>query len=144
MLKFDDLAGAKWVLPPRKMGPREEWEQVFLRNGFPPPFVSVETRSIGAMRTLVARAGFLAWLPDLLLAYQGTEDAIKVLPVAGAATLRNFAVYRRRQGVLSLPTIKLLDELRRVVGDIASVRADPEPASGRLAAAGRVIRKSTG
>lgn len=120
-LEFKDLAGARWVLPPRKMGPREEWHQVFLKNGCTPPPVSVETRSVGAMRTLVARAGFLSWMPNLLLAYQGTNDSIRVLPVAGASSLRHFAVYRRRFGVLSQPTLKLLDELRRAVRDLPHV-----------------------
>jgi len=121
LLEFKDLAGARWVLPPRKMGPREEWHQVFLKNGCTPPPVSVETRSVGAMRTLVARAGFLSWMPNLLLGYQGTNESIRVLPVVGASSLRHFAVYRRRYGVLSKPTLKLLEELRRAVRDLPEV-----------------------
>jgi len=125
-LAFSDLVDAKWVLPPRRMGPREEWQQAFVRNGYTPPAVSVETHSVGAIRTLVAHAGFLSWLPDLLLAYQGTQEAIAILEVPGAATLRNFAVYKRRIGVLSQPTIKLLEELRLVVPSLASVDAEPD------------------
>ena len=143
-LHFEDLADAKWVLPPRKMRPREEWHQMYLRNGYTPPFVSVETRSVGAMRTLVAKAGFLSWLPDLLLAYQGTDQSIAALPLAGASSVRNFAVYRRRQGVLSLPSTKLLEELRRTVRDLASLRADSPPAGALRPVIDREIRKARG
>jgi DNA-binding transcriptional LysR family regulator len=117
-LELSDLTGAKWVLPPRKMGPREEWHQMFLRNGFQPPEVAVETRSVGAIRSLVRRAGFLSWLPDLLLAYQGSEASIQALNVENASSLRHFAVYRRRFGLLSQPAAKLLEELRTTVKEL--------------------------
>lgn len=117
-LELSDLTGVKWVLPPRKMGPREEWHQVFLKNGHQPPVVAVETRSVGAIRSLVGRAGFLSWLPDLLLAYQGTEASIQTLPVLNAYSLRHFAVYRRRFGLLSQPAAKLLEELRITVCEL--------------------------
>ncbi|MDM0110396.1 LysR family transcriptional regulator [Variovorax sp. J22R24] len=117
-LELSDLAGAKWVLPPRKMGPREEWHQMFLKNGYPPPEVAVETRSVGAIRSLVRRAGFLSWLPDLLLVDQGGEDSIEALGVANTDSLRHFAVYRRRFGLLSQPAAKLLEELRTTVREL--------------------------
>jgi DNA-binding transcriptional LysR family regulator len=122
-LQLADLMNEKWVMPSKKMGPREEWNNLFLSRGLVPPPVSVETRSVDAMRSLVARSGFLSWLPNLLLAYQGTNELIKVLPVTGASSPRNFAVYRRRRGTISLPTVKLLEELRVVVKELRNVNS---------------------
>lgn len=111
-LDLSDLLYEKWVLPSRKMGPREEWQQVFLSNGLIPPPVAVETRSVDAMRALVTRSGFLSWMPHLLIDTQGLKNLITPLPVHGASSIRHFAVYRRRHGILSPPAAKLLEELR--------------------------------
>jgi DNA-binding transcriptional LysR family regulator len=122
-LQLADLMNEKWVMPSKKMGPREEWNTVFLHQGLVPPTVTVETRSVGAMRSLVARCGFLSWMPNLLLAYQGSNELISVLPVTGAHSLRHFAVYRRRRGTISLPTTKLLEELRVVVKELRDINS---------------------
>lgn len=114
-LGLADLVTHKWVLAPKKMGPREEWQQVFLASGVEPPQASVETRSVAVMRSLVARCGFLGWLPDALLSAGGMADVIKPLTLAGAHVPRHFAIYRRRHSILSAPAVKLIEELRRVV-----------------------------
>lgn len=76
-------AGRMWGLTPRKMGPREEWQQLFRANGLVAPAPAVETRSVSAMRSLVARSGFLSWLPDALLTAAGTAEAIRPLMIEG-------------------------------------------------------------
>lgn len=114
-LRLADLAGQRWALPPRRMGPREEWQQLFIAQGLEPPPVAVEARSINALRPLVAGGGFLSWMPRLLLGESQGSRAIDVLPVEGAFSVRHFAVYRRRRGTLSPATAQMRDELRRQV-----------------------------
>lgn len=119
-LQLADLAGEKWVLTPKKMGPREEWQQLFRAHGLVPPPPAVETRSVSAMRSLVAHCGFLSWLPDALLTSGGTAEVIRPLSIEGAHVPRSFAIYRRRHGILSTPAAKLIEELRRVVKSLAT------------------------
>jgi DNA-binding transcriptional LysR family regulator len=124
-LRLDDVLQEKWVLPPRRMGPREEWQQLFLGKGIVPPSPSVETSSVGAMRSLVSRCGFLSWLPDALLTSEAAANAIRPLMIEGAHVPRHFSVYRRRHGILSPPALKLIDELRRTVKSLV-VSAFPD------------------
>ena len=119
-LALGDLAGERWVLPPRGMAPREEWQQVFRAQGLAAPAVTVEARSVNAMRALVSRCGFLSWMPRLLLgAHLGLPRPIDVLPVAGVFVDRTFAIYRRRVGTLSPATVQLRDQLLRQVESLA-------------------------
>lgn len=67
------------------------------------------------MRSLVARCGFLSWLPDALLSAGGMTEAIQPLMIPGAHMPHHIAIYRRRHGILSSPAVKLIEELRRVV-----------------------------
>jgi DNA-binding transcriptional LysR family regulator len=124
LLQQSDLLGEKWVMPPRKLGPREEWQQWFLESELAAPAVAVETRSVDAMRALVARSGFLCWMPRLLIQSPSVSDSlIAPLPVEGAKFFRHFAIYRRRHGVLPAPSVKLLEELRQAVNDLRAADA---------------------
>lgn len=114
-LGLADLAGERWVLTPGRMGPREEWQQVFRAGGLEPPQPAVETRSVSAMRSLITRCGFLGWMPDALVSASGTANGIRPLLVEGAHVPRYFAVYRRRHGILSAPAARLIEELRYAV-----------------------------
>ncbi len=126
-LQLADLADQRWVLPPRKMGPHEEWLQLFWAQGLPAPAVAVEARSINAIRALVVRCGFLSWMPRLLLGeHQGLPRPIEILPVAAVTTMRSFAVYQRRHGSLSPASALLRDDL------LALIRALPSAAASGL------------
>ena len=126
-LRLADVVSGKWVMAPKKMGPREEWDQLFLRHGVMPPVPAVETLSVDAMRTLVSCCGFLSWLPDALLIKEGTRT-IHPLRIENAHVPRQFAVYRRRHGILSPPAVRLIDELRRSVKSLAMSVCHSEPA----------------
>ncbi len=125
-LRLADLQDARWTMPPRKMGPREEWEQMFRAQGVPVPPVAVEARSINAMRSLIVQCGFLSWMPRLLFgAHQGLPRPIEVLEVDETATIRSFAIYRRRHGTLSPATAELRDELLRQLSALPPAATAP-------------------
>lgn len=115
-LTLAQLEGQRWALPPRRMGPREEWHQMFWAQGLPTPVVAVETASINAIRALVVRSGFLSWMPRLLL---GETDSfahrLHVLDVQGVSAARTFALYQRRHGTLSAATVRLRDDLLQMI-----------------------------
>lgn len=119
-LRLEDVVQEKWALPPKKTGPREEWQQVFVKRGMSAPLPAAETRSVAAMRSLVSNCGFLSWLPDTLLKPAGARCNIRPLVIEGVHLPRHFAVYRRRHGILSAPAAKLIDELRVVVRNLNS------------------------
>lgn len=122
-LTLTDVVAEKWVLAPKKLGPREEWQRVFLANGMVPPQPAVETRSVSVMRSLVARCGFLSWLPDALISAGGMGEKIRPLMIECAHVPRHFAIYRRRHGILSAPAAKLIEELRHAVKSLATSAA---------------------
>lgn len=62
-LALRDLLGERWALAPRGTQPRSEFMQLFAEHRLDPPQAVVETGSIIAMRQLIARGGFLGWMP---------------------------------------------------------------------------------
>lgn len=85
--------------------------------GLPPPDIVAETRSIIALKALVARAGFLSWMAAPMCEAEQKAGMILPPPVEGAHAPRRLAVYRRRQGILPAPAAaRLLEQLRQLTG----------------------------
>ncbi|MGT2455374.1 LysR family transcriptional regulator [Cupriavidus basilensis] len=110
-LGLADLLEEKWVMPPRQVRYRQEWQQAFQQHGISPPRVCVETRSLETIRSLVGKFGFVSWMPYLLYETQCKTGQIMGLPVAQASVPRHLAVYRRRRGSLPSPAVHLLTEV---------------------------------
>jgi len=111
-LTIRSLLDQPWVLPPRDSPPRQQFEALVLSLGGSLAPVAVETRSISAIRALVARTQFLAWLPQRLYAADEAAELIRALAVEGMAIERRFFVYRRRRGFIPPAALRLLEELR--------------------------------
>ena len=117
-LALADLQGHRWALAPRGTQPREEWRQAFAARSLTPPVAIVESRSVTALRSLVATGGFLGWMPKLLVGnLPGDAAALSVLPVRDVKSFRRFALYHRREGTMSPATVGMRDEL------LAQIRA---------------------
>lgn len=101
-----------WVLPPPDAAPRQQFEAQLAALGLPAPTVAVETRSPGAIKALVAKTRFLAWLPQPLFAAEEAAGLLKALPVNGLQQTRRFHVYRRRRHFTPPAVRKFLDELQ--------------------------------
>ncbi|XYI37555.1 DNA-binding transcriptional regulator, LysR family [Cupriavidus necator] len=117
-LRLADTAACRWVMPPRGTAPFDELQRLFARAGLPPPDIVAETRSIIALKALVARAGFLSWMAAPMYEAEQKAGMILPLPIEGAQAPRRLAVYRRRQGILPAPAAKLLEQLRRLTSDV--------------------------
>lgn len=115
-LTLADTAGHRWVMPPRGTAPFEELQRLFATAGLAPPDIVAETRSIVALKGLVMRGGFLAWVAEPMYEAERRAGLIRELPIAGASAPRRLAVYRRREGILPGPAARLLELLREVTG----------------------------
>lgn len=112
-LRLEDLLDQAWALAPRGTQPRDELRQLYLDHQLPPPQATVESRSLVALRQLVAGGRFLGWMPRQLVEStpEAVDGAIGILRLQGIRSVRRYALYRRREGTLSYATQALRDEL---------------------------------
>lgn len=103
-----------WACTPRGTAPFTHMQQTFKAQGLAYPDVVVETRSIIALKSLVSHAGFLCWMAGPMFEDERRGQLMDALPITGLATTRKLTVFRRRNGILPGPAVKLLDELRQI------------------------------
>jgi DNA-binding transcriptional LysR family regulator len=111
-LNLADTLQHSWACTPRGTAPYAHMQQTFKSHGLPCPDVVVESRSIIALKSLVSHAGFLCWMAGPMFEDERSGHLMDALPIAGLATTRKLTVFRRRDGILPGPAVKLLDELR--------------------------------
>lgn len=111
------LAGTldhRWATMPRDTAPYEDMRAVFRSHGLPLPNIVVETRSIVVLKSLVTQAGFLSWMSQPMYEAERRAGLIDALPVSGVAATRSLTAFRRREGILPGPAVKLVEELRQL------------------------------
>ncbi|WP_343618907.1 LysR substrate-binding domain-containing protein [Ralstonia sp.] len=113
-LTLADTLGAPWAVPPRGTGPYEHMRQVFEAAGLGLPNIVVETRSVTALKSLVARSGFLSWMAEPMIDAERRAGVIEPLPIPGLVARRTLTAFRRRHGILPSPAVKLLEALREL------------------------------
>ncbi|MET0962754.1 MAG: LysR substrate-binding domain-containing protein, partial [Noviherbaspirillum sp.] len=113
-LAHADVLGAQWAMVPRGTAPFQEMSQMFALHGLPAPEIAVQTRSIVVLKSLVIDAGFLSWMAEPMYEAERKAGLIAALPVAGLEAVRTLTAFRRRQGLLPAPAVKLVEELRNV------------------------------
>ncbi|MEV8472128.1 LysR family transcriptional regulator [Ralstonia sp. UNC404CL21Col] len=113
-LMLADTLEAPWAVPPRGTGPYEHMRQVFEAAGLGLPNIVVETRSVTALKSLVARSGFLSWMAEPMIDAERRAGVIEPLPIPGLAARRTLTAFRRRHGILPGPAVKLLEALREL------------------------------
>lgn len=111
-LTLADTLEAPWAIPPRGTGPYEHMRQVFEAAGLGLPNIVVETRSVTALKSLVARSSFLSWMAEPMIDAERRAGVIAPLPIPGLVARRTLTAFRRRHGILPSPAVKLLEALR--------------------------------
>jgi DNA-binding transcriptional LysR family regulator len=101
-------------MPPRGTAPFEELQRLFASAGLAAPDIVAETRSIISLKSLVMHAGFLCWMAEPMYDAEQRAGLMRPLPIPGANAPRRLSVYKRRQGILPGPALKLLELLREV------------------------------
>ncbi|VVD91904.1 HTH-type transcriptional regulator TsaR [Pandoraea capi] len=109
-----DTLNERWAIPPRGTAPYAHMQGVFAAHGLGLPNIVVETRSVPVLKSMVARCGFLTWMPEPMYDVEASARVMDTLPIASVRATRTLTAFRRRQGILPSPAAKLLDELRQL------------------------------
>jgi DNA-binding transcriptional LysR family regulator len=113
-LSLKETMNEPWAITPRGTAPYQQMQQVFRMQGLGLPNIVVETRSIIVLKSLVTGSGFLGWMPESIYDAERRARLVNVLDIPGASSTRTLTAFKRRQGILPAPAIKLLEELRRL------------------------------
>jgi DNA-binding transcriptional LysR family regulator len=113
-LTLEDTMKEQWAITPRGTAPYEHLQQVFRAHGLGLPNIVVETRSIIVLKSLVAHSGFLGWMPESIYDAERRAHLVDALNIPGAASARTLTAFKRRQGILPAPALKLLEQLRQL------------------------------
>ncbi|MDM0112330.1 LysR family transcriptional regulator [Variovorax sp. J22R133] len=116
-LELADVIDERWTTTPRGTAPYQHMEQVFAAHGLGMPEILVETRSVMMLKNLVAQSGFLSWLPEPMYQAEIKASLLDALPIPGVIGTRIMTAFRRRQGILPGPAVKLLEELRLLMAE---------------------------
>lgn len=113
-LQLADVLDQRWACTPRGTAPFIHMQRTFAAHGLPCPNVVVETRSIITMKSLMIHAGFVCWMAGPMFEDDRRAGLIDALPLPDLGAVRTLTAFRRRDGILPGPAIKLLDELRKL------------------------------
>jgi DNA-binding transcriptional LysR family regulator len=113
-LTLEDTMNEPWAITPRGTAPYEHLQQVFRNHGLGLPNIAVETRSILVLKSLIARSGFLGWMPESIYDAERRARMVHALNIPGTTSARTLTAFKRRQGILPAPALKLLEELRQL------------------------------
>jgi DNA-binding transcriptional LysR family regulator len=113
-LRLEDTARANWASLHKGTAPHAHLEQLFAQQGLELPNIVVETRSITVLKSLVTDSQFLSWRPSTMYLAEQTAGLVDALPIPGINASRRLTAFRRRRGLLPSPSVKLLEELRRL------------------------------
>jgi DNA-binding transcriptional LysR family regulator len=113
-LTLEDTMKEQWAITPRGTAPYEHLQQVFRTHGLGLPNIVVETRSTLVLKSLIARSGFLGWMPESIYDAERRARMVDALNIPGATSARTLTAFKRRQGIVPAPALKLLEELRQL------------------------------
>jgi len=113
-LTLEDTLNERWALTPKGTGPYAHMQSNFEAKGLPIPEIAVETRSVTVLKSLVARCGFVSWMAEPMYDTEKSAGVFDALPIEGFTAPRTLTAFRRRDGLLPVPAVKLLDELRHL------------------------------
>lgn len=113
-LTLADTIDQRWVIVPRGTGPFEDMRRLFEQHGLGLPNIVVETRSIVVLKSLVINAGFISWMAAPMYDVERRAGLVDALPIEGAHAERTLSAFRRRDGLLPGPAVKLVEALRSI------------------------------
>jgi DNA-binding transcriptional LysR family regulator len=111
-----------WILPRHRELERLAFDDFFTRHGLEPPQARVETTSTVLMKAMVMQSDCLTFIPRELIYWEVQSGQLQPLHVSGTDWTRMVGITRRRRGVLSAASLKVIEALREVARRQFSVR----------------------
>ena len=108
---LDRVLAENWIMPKTGTTPRDLFERLVRRSGRTLPVIAVETNSVGAQLSFVAKGRLLGWLPHPLIESELASGAVRLLTISELTIHRRFFVYRRRRGSLPAAARRMLQFL---------------------------------
>lgn len=113
---FCDIAGARWILPPRGTSTRVALETALGDSNIPGPDVVVETADIAITRGLLIGSDLVTAASPHLFQHEIDVGELEVLPFALPASRRGIGIVQRADAKPSLAARLLMDGIRQVHG----------------------------
>lgn len=120
-LTLADTATERWAILPKGTGPFEHMKMIFKRHQLPMPNVVVETRSVTVLKSLICHSGFLGWMPEPMFVTERQAGLMAPLPLPDVADVRTLTAFRRSHGLLPIPAVKLLEQLRNLTASSGGI-----------------------
>lgn len=111
---LETLIPLSWAFMPKGTAPYARWSNQFSLAGLKIPRLAVATTSISLIKTLVRRGQFVSWLMEPMFREEIERGDLCTVDVGGLTDTLQMRVLRRREGILPLPAVRFLDELRVV------------------------------
>lgn len=108
---LDRVLAESWIMPKPGATPRDLFERLVRQAGRALPVIAVETNSVGAQLSFVAKGRLLGWLPHPLIESELASGAVRLLTISELTLHRRFFVYRRRRGSLPAAARQMLQFL---------------------------------
>lgn len=109
-----ELLAQRWVVLPGDSDLRKNFERMMRDQQLPSPNAIIETRSVGLVRTLIARQQYIGWGPPSLYAFSDPDAGIVALDIEAFHLRLPFRVYRLRRAVPSPAARQALTILQRL------------------------------
>ena len=123
-LQLADTLDQRWACTPRGTAPYLHMQRTFRAHGLAAPEMVVETRSILVMKSVMKHAGFVCWMAGPMFENERAAGLFDALPLPDLGAGRTLTAFRRRDGILPAPAVKLLDALRQVAQQHAPPSVD--------------------
>jgi len=114
-LELGELLAYPWVTLPLGHPMHEPLRDIFRASGIEPPKPTISTRSISAMRSLVATGDFISCMPKTMVAWELRHASIRSALAPEQMWKRQLFLYLRRNGQVSLATKALIGDLQSAV-----------------------------
>jgi DNA-binding transcriptional LysR family regulator len=107
-----DLAGQRWVLPHQSAEQRIWLEEVFRKQGLPPPQAQIETNSLYLLPDLIAHTRLLTFMPRRHLSRKPSGVGLFEIKLAATTMRRRFEVMYRQHAYLPPAALRVVALLR--------------------------------
>ncbi len=99
-VELRDLTDCRWILAPLDSIAYRQVTEFFRAHGLPVPATAIHTRSVTAVRALVASGDYLCFMPEPLMRAELNAGVVRRILAPQAIWNRSFYIYRRKSGVL--------------------------------------------